>query len=60
MIDLDKYTYHIEILGKEEFEESIKNWKEGAPWMTDEEISKILDEEQEYNIGPSFWCRPWN
>lgn len=60
MIDLDKYTYHIEILGKEEFKNSIDAWKVAAPWMTDEEISKILDEEQKENIGPSLWCRPWN
>ena len=61
MIDYEKYTWHIKVLGSlEEFKESIEMWKELFPDFTDEEITKILDEEQELKIGPAFWCRPWN
>lgn len=61
MINYDKYKFHINVLGGlQEFIDSIKQWREQAPFMTDEEIILILDEEQSKKIGPSMWCRPWN
>ena len=56
MIDPNNHAYHVEILGSvEEFNAMIESYHTLAPWLSDEEIEVILNEEAEKTIGPSFW-----
>lgn len=56
MIDPEKHKYHVDILGNiEEFNNMIDDYHMRAPWLSDEEIEDILNEEAEKKIGPSFW-----
>lgn len=56
MIDPNKHSYHVEILGSiEEFNKMIEDIRAKAVWLSDEEIEAILDEEAEKKIRPSFW-----
>lgn len=56
MIDPQKHKYHLDILGcEEEFNQLIDYFHEIAPWLSDEEIEAILDDEVGQKISPAFW-----
>lgn len=60
VLKVDERKFHIDILGYDFFVESLFMWKLEMPYISEKEMNNILDEEEKYNIGPSFWLRPWS
>ena len=56
MIKAKNHKWHVEAIGGiEEFEFMIETYHKVAPWLSDEEIEEILDEEERVSLSPAFW-----